>query len=114
LVWVGASDGQSVSQRCGTMHLFGHVSRLLHRHVIRVSRERSEIAWIRTEYGSAGLGERDQHSIDGRASTRPPAKKGSPPRENLRDLLHDIASLQKAVRKRIATRMPLQALHENN
>jgi len=93
---------------------FGLFSHSLDRDVVRVCSEPVEIVGVRSNHGSAGLGERDHDCIDGRASMSSPAEKRSPPRQPFRDLLHDVASLQEAVRERIAAGMSLQAVDEND
>ena len=89
-------------------------SNLLHPHAIRVVGKRLEIVDIRSECGATGLRDSDDECIDGGTSTRLPAQQSGAPCQRFGNLLDDIARLEKAIRERVATRVALQALNEDD
>lgn len=89
-------------------------SNLLHAHTVRVHRERLEIVEIRSQSGAIGLRERHDQGVDGRTATRSSAQQRRAPRQRFGNLFHDIAGLQETVGQRVATRMTVQALNEDN
>ena len=89
-------------------------SDLFHDDVVCVLSESPEIAGVRGEHCSAGLGQGDDERIDCGASPCQPPQQRSSPGQRLTDLLHDVARLEKAVRESVAARMAVQTLHEHD
>ena len=76
--------------------------------------ERFEIAGIRREHGSVGLSQRHYNRVDGRTPARPVPQEGGPSGEALADLVGDITRLEKAIGRRVATHVTLEAFHEDD
>ena len=83
-------------------------------HTIRVHCKCCKIVEIRGQGGAIGLRERHHEGVDGRTATRSSAQKRSAPRQRFGNLIHDIARLQEAVSKRVATSMTVQTLDEDD
>ena len=79
-----------------------------------MSRERLEITSVGGERCPARLGGCHHDGVHRRASSGLSPQEGGTPRESFRNLLHEVAGVEKAVRQGVATGMPLQALYENH
>ena len=73
-----------------------------------------EIAKVRGQHGSTGLSECDSKGIDGGASPGSSSNCGRPPRQHFRNIFHDIAGFQEAVRERVPPGMSFQTLDEDD
>lgn len=92
----------------------GSPSNLLHPDVVCVLSEGLKIAEVRGEHDSARFRQGDDERIDRGTSPCQPPQQRSSPCQRFGDLLYDVARLEKSVRESVATRMPLQTLHEHD
>lgn len=82
--------------------------------MVRVRGECLEVIEVRSQGSPVGLRKRHDECVDGGTTTRSSAQKRRPPRQRFGNLLHDIAGLQEAVGKGVATGMAVQALDEDD
>ena len=78
----------------------------------RVSGQGFEIAHVRRKHGRARFSVRDHDRIDCGAPARTTPQERCTSSDRYWKLRYDVATLEKAVRCRIATHMALEALHE--
>jgi hypothetical protein len=72
-----------------------------------VRREGFEVVVIGREHGTARLGERNDERIDCRALSSQPTKLSRAPRDDLRDVIEDLAKLEHAIRQGVAPHVAL-------
>jgi hypothetical protein len=75
--------------------------------------ESFEIVDIRRQHGAAGLRHGNDKSINRRSAPREAAEMGSAPRQRLRAMVNNVASLEKSIRRCVPTCVPLKALDKH-